>query len=273
MAKPLGALEAQFFAYAQMRRLRTVRLGDLAGPLRLSANQERRLLSQLAQKGLVVRVIRGVYLVPSRLPLGSIWSPDDALAITTLMQAARASASPTRYQICGPNAFNRYGFDEQVPARTYLYNTGFSGERQIGAIGLTLIKVDGRRLGSTQELVTPAGSLIYSSRVRTLVDAVYDWSRFDSLPRGYEWIRRELAAGRVQVEQLIRDTLRFGNQGTIRRIGFLLEREGVSNSLLRRLERALRPSTALICWVPSGPRHGKTSTRWGILKNQLERSL
>jgi hypothetical protein len=27
-----------------------------------------------------------------------------------------------RYQICGPNAFNRYGFDEQVPTRIYAYN-------------------------------------------------------------------------------------------------------------------------------------------------------
>lgn len=273
MAKPLGALEAQFFAYAQMRRLQTVRLGELAAPLHLSVTQERRLLSQLAQKGLIVRVIRALYLVPPRLPLGSAWSPGDALAITSLMQAARSPATPARYQICGPNAFNRYGFDEQVPARTYLYNTGFSGERQIGAIGLTLIKVDDRRLGSTQELTTPAGPLVYSSRVRTLVDAVYDWSRFDSLPRGYKWIRRELTAGRVQVEELIRDTLRFGNQGTIRRIGFLLEQESVPDSLLRRLEKALRPSTALISWVPSGSRHGKTSTRWGILNNQLGRNL
>ena len=230
MAKPLGALEAQFFAYAQMRRLQTVRLGELAAPLRLSATQERRLLSQLAQKGLIVRVIRALYLVPPRLPLGGAWSPDDALAITTLMQAAHSSASPTRYQICGPNAFNRYGFDEQVPARTYLYNTSFSGKRQIGAMALTLIKVDGRRLGGTQELATPAGPLIYSSRVRTLVDAVYDWSRFDSLPRGYRWITRELAAGRVQVEELIRGTLQFGNQGTIRRIGFLLEAGGCPRS-------------------------------------------
>ena len=26
------------------------------------------------------------------------------------------------YQICGPNAFNRYGFDEQLRMCTYLYN-------------------------------------------------------------------------------------------------------------------------------------------------------
>ena len=38
---------------------------------------------------------------------------------------------------------------------------------------------------------------MYSSRARTLVDAVYDWSRFGSLPRAYEWVRADLKKKRV----------------------------------------------------------------------------
>jgi predicted transcriptional regulator of viral defense system len=285
MAKPLGALETQFFAYVQMRRLQMVRLGELAGPLRLSAVQERRLFSQLAKKRLIARVIRGLYLVPSRLPLGSVWSPDEALAINTLMQAAAqpsaagdgqapADGASGGYQICGPNAFNRYGFDEQVPARTYLYNSRFSGDRQIGSVGLTLIKVAKPRLGSTEELATPEGlKLVYSSRVRTLVDTVYDWSRFDSLPRGYEWTRRELAAGRIRMEDLVRDTLRFGNQSTLRRMGFLLEQEGVPEPLLRRVQKPLAPSSSPIPWIPNAPKRGKVNPRWGVVINSEGRGL
>jgi predicted transcriptional regulator of viral defense system len=287
MAKPLGALETQFFAYAQMRRLQTVRLGELASPLRLSEVQERRLLSQLARKGLIVRVIRGLYLVPSRLPLGGTWSPDEALAINTLMGVVpapdisganrggrRENAGAGRYQICGPNAFNRYGFDEQVPVRVYLYNTRFSGDREIGTVSLALIKLASERLGSTETMTTREGlTLVYSSRVRTLVDAVYDWSRFDSLPRGYDWIRQELAAGRVTVEDLIRDTLRFSNQGTIRRIGFLLEQEGVAEPLLRRLQKALRPAGSPIPWIPNAPKRGKVNARWGIVDDPKGRTV
>jgi len=51
MARPLGALETQFFAYAQMRRMQILRMGELAGPLRLSQVKERKLLSQLAGRG------------------------------------------------------------------------------------------------------------------------------------------------------------------------------------------------------------------------------
>lgn len=54
---------------------------------------------------------------------------------------------------------------------------------------------------------------IYSSRFRTLLDAVYGWSRFNSLPRGYDWIRRDLEAGKVTASDLITTTLQFGDNG------------------------------------------------------------
>src|ERR1035441_1039719 len=61
----------------------------------------------MSQAGMIARVWRGVYLVPPRLPLGGKWSPGEFLALDTLMATVGA-----KYQVCGPNAFNRYGFDE-----------------------------------------------------------------------------------------------------------------------------------------------------------------
>jgi predicted transcriptional regulator of viral defense system len=120
-----------------------------------------------------------------------------------------------RYQICGPNAFNRYGFSDQVPNRVYAYNNRLSGERTIGTISLTLIKVADTRLGDTEESTTREGLIVaYSSRVRTLVDAVYDWARFGSLPRGYVWVTRDLAERRVTPKALVAATLRYGDVGT-----------------------------------------------------------
>ena len=90
-----------------------------------------------------------------------------------------------QFQICGPNAFHRYGWDEQVPNRVYAYNNRISGDRSIGQVELTLIRVTDNRLGDTEIVTTPEKiDLIYSSRARSLVDAVYDWSRFNSLPLG-----------------------------------------------------------------------------------------
>ena len=250
-------------AYVQLRGLRTVATGDLTGPLGLTPVQERELLSRMARSGMIARVRRGLYLVPQQLPLGGAWSPDEILAVNTLI-ADRGG----QYQICGPNAFNRYGYDSQIPNRIYAYNDRISGVRVIGQIELTLIKVSPRRLGATEIMRTETGEeAVYSSRLRTLMDAVYDWSRFNSLPRAYAWIRNDLVEDRIDVERFVRITLRFGNTGTIRRIGALLERAGGEETQLLRLEKALNPTSALIPLVPGRPKRGTVNRRWGIVDN------
>ena len=172
-----------------MRRLQTVRTGELVRALGITPQQERELLSRLARRNLIARVRRGLYLVPPRLPPGGKWSPGDFLALTTLIEDQGG-----RYQVCGPSAFYRYGWDNQIPNRLYAYNNRITGERKVGSVAMTLIKLTDERLGETEIVKTPDGiDAVYSSRVRSLVDAVYDWSRFNSLPRGYDWIRAELA--------------------------------------------------------------------------------
>lgn len=263
MKTRLGRQESQFLAYIQMRKLRTVRTGELTKALRLNAGQEKDLFRRLTRGQLIARVRPGLYLVPPQLPLGGVWSPDEALAIDALIEDKNG-----RYQVCGPNAFNLYGFDEQIPSRLYVYNNRLSGQRTIGTVAVTLIKVDDDRLGSTQKVRAASGqTLVYASRVRTLVDAVYDWARFNSLPQGYEWIRQDLRAGRVTARELVVATLRYGDIGTIRRMGVLLEREKAAEPLLRQLEKALPASRSPIPWIPRLPKRGPVNRRWQVVEN------
>lgn len=264
MKQTLGNLERQLFAYAQMRGLRTLRTGDLTKALGISAKQESKLFTRLSKGRMIAQVRRGLYLVPDRLPLGGGWSPDEGLALSTLFDTQDG-----RYQICGPNAFNRYGFDEQVPTRVYVYNNREWGERRIGSVTLTLIKVADKRLGDTEIAQTAEGSkVVYCSRARTLLDAVYDWSRFNTLPRAYEWIRKELKAKRITPAELVAVTLKYGDIGTIRRIGALLEREGVASPLLKKFEKALPKTSSLIPWIPTKPKRGTVNRRWGVVINE-----
>lgn len=264
MKQTLGNLERQLFAYAQLRGLKTLRTGDLTKALGISARQESKLFTRLSKAGMIAQVRRGLYLVPERLPLGGSWTPGESLALNTLFEA-----QDDRYQICGPNAFNRYGFDEQVPSRIYVYNNREWGDRRIGAVALTLIKVADKRLGETEIVPTAEGSkVVYSSRARTLLDAVYDWSRFNTLPRAFDWVRKELKAKRVTAAELVAVTLKYGDIGTIRRIGVLLEGEGIAAPLLRKLEKALPRTSSLIPWIPTKPKRGTVSRRWGVVINE-----
>jgi len=263
MSAALGDLETQLFAYVQLRRLSSVRTGDLTSPLGITPTQERELLSRLVRRGLIARVRRGLYLVPPRFPPGGKWSPGELSALSALIDDRQG-----RYQICGPNAFYRYGWDDQVPNRIYAYNNRISGERKIGSVALVLIKVADERLGATEVFQTPEGvKAVYSSRTRTLIDAVYDWSRFGSLPRAYAWIRSELAEDEKAATRLVKVAIQYGNVSTLRRLGKLLELEAVKPSLLRQLEAGITRSSALIPWVPTYPKRGTVDRRWGVLFN------
>ena len=263
MKRNLGRLETQFFAWVQLRKRTTVWAGDVSSALRITGKQANELLSRLTRAGLIARVKKGLYLVPERLPLGGKWSPSEALALKTLTEDAGG-----QYQICGPNAFNRYGFDDQIPIVTYAYNNRFSGTRRIGSVILSLIKVSDKRLGETDSVETRDGLLlVYSSKLRTLIDAVYDWSRFNGLPRAYGWIQEEIGKNSRSAGKLVQLALAYGNQGTMRRLGYLLEREGVRPPIVRKLKDAINPSSALIPWDPTRPQRGKTVRTWGILDN------
>ena len=220
-------------------------------------------MSRLARRSLITRVRRGLYLVPPRLPPGGKWSPGEFLAIATLIEDQGGC-----YQICGPSAFSRYGWDDQIPNRLYAYNNRISGERKIGSAALTLIRLADQRLGKTEVFKTPDGvEAVYSSRIRSLVNAVYDWSRFNSLPQAYGWIRAELARNRAMAGELVQVALKYANVSTWRRLGKLLELESVEESILRKLERQITASSALIPWVPTLPKRGTVDRRWGILAN------
>lgn len=263
MARRLGPLETAALAHVQMRGLRSVQTGDLTDALRITAKQAGELLSRMARAGMIAQVRNGLYLFPARLPLGGVWTPDEAGAVNALMVDKQA-----RYQVTGPNAFSRYGYDPQVPAGITLYNDALCGQRRVGRINLALIKVAPTRLGDTEQVETPSHeTLVYSSRARTLIDAVYDWSRFDSLPRAYDWIRGDLQAGRVTPGDLAKTAIRYGNTGTIRRLGALFEQIGVDEPVLKRLLRALAPTTAKIPLVPGRPSRGLFLNRWGVVIN------
>jgi predicted transcriptional regulator of viral defense system len=262
-------METQLLSYCQAREVHKLVAGEAARALQWTPEQERKVLSQLARKGLAFRLRRGLYLLPSRLPIDGRWNPSEMMSLTTLM-----AESNGQYQITGPHVFHRYGWTEQISNRIYAYNNRLSGNRQIGAVALTWIKVNDSRLGATEVVRTPEGiDVRYSSKARAMVDAVYDWARFDTLPLAYRWIAQEIEADEGFAGELVRTAVEFGNQGTLRRLGAALEKFEIQQALLRRLERELRPSAAMIPMVPRQPKRGtgshgrKTNKRWGVVNN------
>ena len=259
----LGSLSSRFFAYVQLKKLDIVRTGEIAPILNITGSQERDLLRRLSNSGWILRLKRGVYLVPPRIPAGGKYSPGVALILQKLMEEKEG-----KYQICGPTTFNFYGFDDQIPSVTYLYNNRISGKKSIGSLTFQFIKVAGARLGEINTVRTRGNQeMIYSSRTRTLMDAVYDWSRFNSLPRGYDWIKGEIENESELASELIEVTAKYGNMATIRRIGYLLDILIRNPKMTKRLQRQLSTSRSLIPWIPNRSSKGTINRKWGIIVN------
>ena len=74
-------------------------------------------------------------------------------------------------------------------------------------------------------------------------------------------------SGAVVDETVATELERYGNLSSIRRIGVLLENEGIEERQLRKLEGALKPCTRVIPWDPTRPGVGENRRRWGVVVN------
>lgn len=260
----IGNLSSKFFAYTQLKKKDVVRAGELSPVLDITKSQELDLLRRLTKSGWIVRLKRGTYLVPPRIPAGGKYSPGIARILQTLMEQENS-----KYQICGPTAFNFYNLDDQIPTVTYAYNNRISGSRTIGSLPFQFIKIADKRLGATNVVSSREGAeAIYSSKARTLMDAVYDWSRFNSLPKGYDWIRQEIKRDVRLGSELAETTVRYGNQATARRIGYLLDTCVQDSRIVNKLQRQLNKTKSLIPWIPDKPAKGTVNRKWGVIVNE-----
>lgn len=262
-AAELGPLETKLVAYVQFRKKEILRTGEVSDALGITAKQEGDLLSFMSKKGIVIRLMKGVYLVPQKVPPGGKMAVSEYYILAKLMEVLKG-----RYQISGPNAFRFYGFDDQIPNKVYVYNDRIYGEREIGNTAFLFMKVSGKRLGGLNKFKTADGSMaVFASKSRALMDAVYDWSRYNTLPRAYGWISNEVQKDPKAADELISMTLKFGNKGTVRRIGYLLETLGMEGKELKRMKRKKGSTKSLIRWIPERPSKGSVNKEWGLIIN------
>jgi predicted transcriptional regulator of viral defense system len=259
----LGPLGMRLFAVIQEQEVDILNTGKVSKFLGITSEKERDLLRRLSRGGWLVRIKRGSYLVPRALHFDGPWRPSPFLILSKLMETYGA-----KYQVSGPHAFAFHGLKAEPPIEIAAYNHCISQKKAVQDHHFTLIKISENRLGGTCSFqVEEDLEIICSCLSRTLFDAVYDWSRFRSLPDAYEWIRSCIAAKSELYEELAEMTIRFGNQASMRRIGYLLEQLQSSSNLINRIRQNLNSSHSLIPWVPNKPTRGKVDRRWGLILN------
>lgn len=257
-APQFGPLETRLMTWAQMRGIERAASAEIAKALRLDDNQCRKLLDRMNRKGRIVQLQRGLYLMPAKLPPGGKWTPAPAVILRHLFEAKKGD-----WQETGASAFHFHGLSEQVPNTTTVYNTLFSMRCKIAGLGFEMIKVSPSRMGSAVE---SAGRRV-GTLGRVVMDAVFDSSRFGTLPRAYGWIR-ERRADDSFLDELTACAIRHGDGPVRRRIGCVLDLLDAGGKRSGRLRKSTPPFRSFIPLVPSETRRGTTNKEWGIILNQ-----
>lgn len=256
------SLKTKALSWLQMREKEVLYTGELQTALKITSKQEANLLNYLKRVGILIPLTKGIAIAPLKLPPGK-WAPSAYKVLAVLMKELNV-----QYQITGLYAFNHHGFSTQVPMRMMVYNTRLSGTKIMGGLAFDFVRVDAKRLGEAEVIGIPNdknSKICISSLPRTLFDAVYDYKRFNTIPRVYEWIAQKKTDAQL-MKKLVEITIQFGNVGTQRRIGFVLSSLGVDQALCNKLWRALPKSSSLIPLIP-GNAVGPSSRQWGIVNN------
>lgn len=260
----VSSMEGQLLSWAQMTGTQCADSRQIGEALRFDTVQCRNLLDKMNRRGIIVQLKRGLYLLPQKLPPGGKWQPSADMAIWFFMKYRKA-----QWQETGATAFNYYGLTEQVANQTVIYNDKVSAKRKFGCLSVVFVKVPASRLGGITELDLPAETEIkrkIGTLARVVLDGIYDYSRFGTLPNAYRWIEAR-KTDEAFLKELVSLCLRFGNIASRRRIGWLLERLAVSPTTYRPLLMSLCPSMSYIPADPSVPKRGKTNMRWNVVGN------
>lgn len=240
-----------------------------AGPLTITQAAEilhldepaaRRLLAYLARRGWLARIRRGLYTpVPLDANISGRWSEDPWVA-------AVAVFSPC--YIGGWSALEHWGLTEQLFRTVLVFTTHRIRHREQNLQGtpvrLRVISED--KLFGTRSVWRHQTKVHVSDPSRTLIDVLDDPSLGGGM-RHIAAVVAEYFGGEHRDDNALADYAdRLGNRTVFKRLGYLVEQQGISARELLAACRA-RLSTGLSTLDPSVDAKGRIMRRWGLRVN------
>ncbi len=257
--KTLGPRAAQLFTELNEQRRTTFALSDVEAITHLSASSARNLVHKAQQRGLVTRLKPGLYnLVPFELGRTSehIGSP---------YLIAREVAGNAPYYLSHGTALELHRMLTQPNLIIYVSCTRRIRPQTIGGYEYRFVLVtEAQMFGIAKHWVTKEQSVMISDMERTLIDSL----RRPDLAGGITEIAKGLWMKRdsLNIERLIDYALRLDVGAVLRRLGYLLECNGMANeTTLRPLRDKLSATYQRL--DPVLPQEGSFLSRWRLRLN------
>lgn len=262
----LGVLGTRLFSWSQNKGILIIRTGDLVKNLNFTKRQEESLLSNMNKNGCIIQIMKGLYLLPESIPANGIWKPSAYRLISVYMNELKA-----KYQITGFMSFNYYGLDSQVPNFISVYNDKISIIRNIAGQKIQFIKTSKDRIINIRKIKINKRKIILETFIGSLpkiiFDAIYDYKKFGSLPVAYKWLEK-VSKEKKFLNEYIKILLKIGNMASIRRSGYILEKNAVSALYLNKIKKVLSNTNSLIPLDPTKVKKGTIDKKWGLIVNE-----
>jgi predicted transcriptional regulator of viral defense system len=221
-------------------------------------NKASRVLVFLTQKGRLIRIEKGKYiLVPMKAP-NQQWMPNEFVVADLWM-------GDTPYYIGYFTMYNYWGFTEQIPRTIFILNTAKSCKKEICGIRYEAVKIDPGKYYGVEKIKVEDQEVCISDKERTLVDFAYN--PLGSM-RNFESALPD-ALNNIDLEKFIRYLIKFPVVSVRKRAGYLLEKSGCQDKLLDPLRKSIGEKRVLVLLDPyNRSRQGKINKEWKIIVNR-----
>jgi predicted transcriptional regulator of viral defense system len=228
----------------------------------ISPGYFRQALHHLARTGWVIRLKKGLYSLPGSVP-GVTPAHEFEIAMVLVKPAAISHWSAMSY----------HGLTEQAPRRVFVLTAARSVPRVRGAkevqegyaVGETVyqfVQVKADRFFGIEDVWMHESRIKMTDPERTLLDGLmmpHYCGDFSEVLHAFE-----VRAPKLDVDRIIRYALKL-DAATAKRLGWILERQGVKNEQLEPLRKV--PIRGYRVLDPSGPRRGPCDADWMIQVN------
>jgi len=209
------------------------------------------LIRKLLKKNRLKKIIKNIYLfVPMKAPRG-VWAGNEYLI-------AKALARGAQYYIGYSTAFYSYGFTDQVAQLIHVANDKYSMRKTIFGVRYKLIKVLPNRLYGLETRKIKNEDVVFPKMERAMIDAF----EFYDVKKAYSMLSGQI--GKLDMPVFIDYLTQYPVQKIRRRVGYFLEKLGVSKKLLRKIDVG---ETGYSCLYDIGSTQGKIDKTWRLIIN------
>ena len=221
----------------------------------------RKLVYSLKKKRLLIPITRGAYIV---VPLDAV--PTGRRVSEFLIPPVFVPKND--YYIGYSTMFNYYNFTDQQFQTVYVLNPRISRTRTIAGLSFKFIKIAPGRMYGLEKISIKDRKVIVSSKERTLIDLIYYNKPVGGINEAAAILGRLVKDKKCDIKKLIDFAARFPVVKTRKCIGLVLERAGISKTLLRPLAKSVKKTSPISF---SNDRRGKINEKWRVIISDSQR--